>query len=599
VQRGHDPVAVGGDLILHLHRLQHGHQIAGADRLALGDRRLDDRALHGRGQDLLGHRRRPRARRPPAAGPRRRLLLNRLEQRHLQALAAHLDGDGARRLAGSAALNRRHRRRHVGQVPLGLYRDGRHAPGQKVGMGAGQAVEVDGGGHPLDDELGQGSPQHGDGLVARARIADQLGHQRVVVAGDLPAGRRPRVDAHAGALRGAPGGDAPRGRGEALPGVLGVDARLDGVAAQAHIVLVQAQRLAGGDAQLLVDQIDAGDQLGDGVLDLQAGVHLQKEKVAAVGLVEELTRARAHIAHLAGHAHRRLAHGRPAGLVQAGGGGLLDELLVAPLGGAVALAEVDDAPVGVGQHLDLHVTRAGEIALDVDLAAPEGRHRLALGGLQRVVEVGLAAHHLHAAPAAAERGLDRHRQPVAGGEVARHRRIVGGLHGARHHRAARRRGMRSGAELVAHGLDRRRRRADPGQPGLAHRPGEVGALGQKAVAGMDRVHPRVAGHRDHALDVEIALRRRGGAQPEGVVGVGQPRRVAVGGGVHRHAPHPQIAASAQHAQGDLAAVGHQHGVEHVARAPDDLLGGGPATRRDYREMLVVGAGRARAPACGL
>ena len=45
------------------------------------------------------------------------------------------------------------------------------------------------------------------------------------------------------------------------------------------VVLRERQRLAGGDAQLQLDEVEAGDQLGDRVLDLQAGVHLQEEEL--------------------------------------------------------------------------------------------------------------------------------------------------------------------------------------------------------------------------------------------------------------------------------------------------------------------------------
>ena len=53
--------------------------------------------------------------------------------------------------------------------------------------------------------------------------------------------------------------------------------------------------LAGGDADHLLDEIDAGDQLGDGVLDLQARVHLQEEE-GAVLAGHELHRAGAVVA---------------------------------------------------------------------------------------------------------------------------------------------------------------------------------------------------------------------------------------------------------------------------------------------------------------
>ncbi len=46
------------------------------------------------------------------------------------------------------------------------------------------------------------------------------------------------------------------------------------------------KRRAGGDPDLLDDEVDAGDHLGDGVLDLKARVHLDEIELA--GLVKEL-----------------------------------------------------------------------------------------------------------------------------------------------------------------------------------------------------------------------------------------------------------------------------------------------------------------------
>ena len=60
------------------------------------------------------------------------------------------------------------------------------------------------------------------------------------------------------------------------------------------------KRRAGRDLDLLVDEVDAGDHLGDGMLDLDARVHLDEIEPAV--LVEEFDRADADIAHLR---HRR------------------------------------------------------------------------------------------------------------------------------------------------------------------------------------------------------------------------------------------------------------------------------------------------------
>ena len=58
-----------------------------------------------------------------------------------------------------------------------------------------------------------------------------------------------------------------------------------------------AQLLAGGDADLLLHEVDAGDHLGHRVLDLDARVHLDEVELAV--LVQELERAGAAVADLA------------------------------------------------------------------------------------------------------------------------------------------------------------------------------------------------------------------------------------------------------------------------------------------------------------
>ena len=82
--------------------------------------------------------------------------------------------------------------------------------------------------------------------------------------------------------------------GEVLRGVLGVDAALDRVAAQHDVVLAERERLAGGGADALLDDVDAGHHLGHAVLDLHAGVHLEEEVLAVLG-EQALDRARADV----------------------------------------------------------------------------------------------------------------------------------------------------------------------------------------------------------------------------------------------------------------------------------------------------------------
>ena len=198
----------------------------------------------------------------------------------------------------------------------------------------------------------------------------------------------------------------------AAGGVLGVDADLDAVAAlqRPHLVLRQRQRLAGRHADLPLDEVDAGDHLGDRVLDLQAGVHLEEEEVAV--LVDELDGAGVVVADGLGRLDGGRAHGVLDAVGQARRRRLLDQLLVAALRRAVAGRDPHDVAVGVADDLHLDVARPRQVALDVDLVAPEEVLRLALGAGHRLVDLVGRRHDLHAPAAAAERGLDGDRPAV-------------------------------------------------------------------------------------------------------------------------------------------------------------------------------------------
>jgi hypothetical protein len=237
---------------------------------------------------------------------------------------------------------------------------------------------------------------------------DELAEQRVVVRGDrvaLPvAGVEPgpRPVGHLQDVE-------PAGcRGEAPGGVLGIDPALDGRTAGDDVGLGQLQAPAGGDQDLLADEVHAGEQLGDRVLDLDPGVHLHE--VGRPGAVDqELHRPGAGVAH-----RQRAVHRQPAELgallgAEVAGRPLLEELLVPPLQRAVALPEGDAVAVGVAEDLHLHVPGPGEVALEVDGGVAEHRAGGGAGGGERVGQVRRLADDGHAPPAAAGRRLDDQR----------------------------------------------------------------------------------------------------------------------------------------------------------------------------------------------
>ena len=69
--------------------------------------------------------------------------------------------------------------------------------------------------------------------------------------------------------------DQPRTRREGVR-TLGIDPALNAVADHLHVLLLPGQRLARGDPDLLLDEIDAGNLFGDGMLDLDPRVHLHE-----------------------------------------------------------------------------------------------------------------------------------------------------------------------------------------------------------------------------------------------------------------------------------------------------------------------------------
>ena len=137
-------------------------------------------------------------------------------------------------------------------------------------------------------------------------------------------------------------------------------------------------------------------------------------------------------------------------------------------------------------------------------------------------------------------------------------------------------------ELVAAVAQRVGRRADPQQARGADRLGEVAALGEEAVAGMDRVGAGA----QRGLDV--LLRPEVRADALALVGRAGVQRAAVVGRGDRDGRDPERARGAEDAQGDLAAVRY----EELARPPQ------PGKRKQRRSRRASRYGTASEVADG-
>src|SRR5581483_9716278 len=105
---------------------------------------------------------------------------------------------------------------------------------------------------------------------------------------------------------------------------------------------------------------------------------------------------------------RLLTHLPAGGSIEQRRRRLLDDLLVAALDRALALAEIDDVAVLVAQHLDFDMARIDDELLDEYAVVAEGGLRLRAGAREPLRHLGPRMRDAHALAAAAGRGLDHH-----------------------------------------------------------------------------------------------------------------------------------------------------------------------------------------------
>ena len=152
------------------------------------------------------------------------------------------------------------------------------------------------------------------------------------------------------------------------------------------------ERLPRCDADLRHHEVDVRDLLGDGVLDLDARVHLDEHVLAgalALRVEEELDGAGVDVADRLRERDGVAVQGRAHVVGEVRRGRDLDDLLVAALHRAVALEQVHRLARGIRQHLHLDVARAEHRLLEEHRRVAEGAVGLAHRLLEGAAEVVL------------------------------------------------------------------------------------------------------------------------------------------------------------------------------------------------------------------
>jgi hypothetical protein len=119
-------------------------------------------------------------------------------------------------------------------------------------------------------------------------------------------------------------------------------------------------------------------------------------------------------------------------------------------------------------------------------------------------------------------------------------------------------GQLFGLGLVAEHAQQFRRRPDEGDAGVDARLRQVGVLGQKPVAGMNRIHAMLFGDGDDSRDIEISLDRLPPVRRPDLVRLIRLEPVqgkAVLIGIDGDRRHPQLGGGPEYPNGDLATIG--------------------------------------------
>src|SRR5918994_1034230 len=420
------------------------------------------------------------------------------------------------------------------QLPVGQKPRGDAAPPELLILQHGE-VQRKGRLYARDRELVEGPKTAAYGGLAVPGVHNELRQEGLVGRGHHVAGVEVRVDPDARPAWRVVDLDEPGLGQEVAAGVLGVDPELDRVPVGREGILGDLQTLARDHLQLLGDYVDAGDHLRHGMLDLEAGVHLDKVELSV--RVDELHGPGTLVTQRADQIGRGRHETLPYILRQARGRRFLDELLVATLDRAVPLGEGDRLTVRVGEYLYLDVPEPFEVLLDVDRAVaevgPGFPARAEVGGL----DLGLGLDHPHPLSPAAGARLDDQRVADLGADALDLLHALARALGARGHGdACFGRGL-ARLGFVAHPGDGARVGTDELQAGPLADLGETGVLGEETVAGMDGVGARKLSGGDDSRSVEVAAHGGRRADADRLVGRLVVQGVPISGGVDSDGPH--------------------------------------------------------------
>src|SRR6266567_4752437 len=290
------------------------------------------------------------------------------------------------------------------------------------------------------------------------------------------------------------------------------------------------------------------------MLYLQTRVHLE-EVETSICIEHEFDGARVHVPGGPGKPYGGCPHLGAQSGCQGNRGALLDYLLVAALDRAFALTKVDQVAGDITEHLYFDVSRLLQQAFKEDGGITESRLGLAPGARQLFRKVGSGVYLAHALAATTGGGFDEQGKAGAlrlaqqyGVElalsiIARHRGHVDCLR------------QLLGGDFGSHQAHGASRWADEDDASLLARLDEGDIFGEEAVARVNSLGSAAPGNIDDAIDAQVALCCRRGANVVSLVCLLNMASMTVSIGVDGYRLHPHFAAGGYDTQGYLPAIG--------------------------------------------
>ena len=190
------------------------------------------------------------------------------------------------------------------------------------------------------------------------------------------------------------------------------------------------QRGASCNENLGAHEINAGDLLGDRMLDLNAGVHLDEEPLFFIHVVEKLDRTGIVVANALRQPHGGIAKIPAYALVERHRWRDLDHHLVTPLHRAIPLVQVEHISVAVSHNLHLDMLRLWNVFFEEHGGISKSPLGLTLCLIQQVGQILPPRHNTHPTTASPKGSFDDQREADFFRGLHRQLAVFHGLGGA-------------------------------------------------------------------------------------------------------------------------------------------------------------------------